>query len=52
MSINLDSLRAMIQRYQINKMINYETVIPIKILFLDLLHHLKNQMEKDIVTYL
>ena len=37
-------VQAMFERYTINKLTNFKTIIPIKSLFLDILNHEKNDL--------
>ena len=39
MQKNINMLKTMVDRFEINKVVNYRTVIPIKTLFLDLFNH-------------
>lgn len=49
---DLLSAKQMMQRYCINREINYQTVIPIGTLFLDLLNHEKATLPPPFVSYL
>lgn len=39
MQKNINMFKTMVERYEINKVVNYRTVIPIKTLFFDLFNH-------------